>query len=153
MVQVMTGTTNNTQNYLGMLPAMATSVAYILGPVFPLSAPWVGILGAFMTGSNMASNLMFSEFQYTVADTLNISHLIIVALQCVGGAIGNMICPHNVIAAQTTVGLKNKEGMIIKRNLFPAIAYAALAGVIGILFVYLQLCNSAAAPLVGYSCT
>ena len=136
MVQVMQGTNNNSMDYLGMLPAMATYTATALGPVYPMFAPWVGILGAFMTGSNMSSNLMFSEFQYTVADNLGISHLIVIALQCVGGAIGNMICPHNIIAAQTTVGLKNKEGIIIKRNLLPAIVYAISAGLIGILFIY-----------------
>ena len=40
----------------------------------------------------------------------------VVALQAIGGAAGNMICVHNVVAASATVGLVNREGEIIRMN-------------------------------------
>jgi lactate permease len=55
----------------GLLPSMpivmATWVADNVGGVWPLFAPSVGALGAFIAGSNTVSNLMFSLFQHGVA--------------------------------------------------------------------------------------
>ena len=66
---------------------------------------------------------------------MNIPRTIIVALQNVGGAVGNMICVHNVVAVCATVGIIGKEGSVIRRNLLPCIIYGFLAGVIGLLAV------------------
>jgi lactate permease len=104
-----------------------------------LVSPFVGALGAFMAGSNTVSNMMFSLFQYSIADQLSISHLLVVSLQSVGGAVGNMICVHNVIAACATVGLVGVEGILIKRNLIPMTVYGLVVGLAGLVFIYLLL--------------
>lgn len=67
-------------------------------------ASFVGALGAFITGSNTVSDLLFAEFQYATASQLGISHQIVVALQAVGGAMGNMVCIHNIVAASAISG-------------------------------------------------
>ena len=54
----------------------------------------------------------------------------LVAIQAVGAAMGNMICVHNVVAASATVGLVGMEGTIIRRTLVPCIFYELLAGTI-----------------------
>ena len=82
-----------------------------VGMVWPLFAPSIGALGAFIAGSNTVSNLMFSLFQHSVAQRLAISGALIVALQAVGAAAGNMIAIHNVVAASATVGLLGQEGL------------------------------------------
>ena len=82
-----------------MLMVMATAASNVVGSAWPVFAPLVGVLGAFISGSNSVSNILFSGFQYEVAKTLDISKIITIALQAVGGAAGNMICVHNVVAA------------------------------------------------------
>ncbi|SCZ00721.1 L-lactate permease [Alkaliphilus peptidifermentans DSM 18978] len=89
-----------------------------------------------MSGSNTTSNVLFSGFQYGVADQLGISKIIIVGLQVVGGAAGNMICVHNVVAAFTTVGVLGKEGRVIRTNAIPALIYAISVGVFAYISVY-----------------
>jgi lactate permease len=93
------------------------------------------MLGAFMAGSNTVSNILFTSFQYEVASSAALSRVIVVALQVVGGAIGNMICVHNVVAASTTVGVLGKEGRIIRINIVPAALYAVLASIVGLIIV------------------
>jgi lactate permease len=51
----------------------------------------------------------------------------------VGGAAGNMICVHNVVAASATVGLFGKEGALIRKTLIPTTYYLVAAGLIGCL--------------------
>ena len=54
-----------------------------------------------------------------------------VALQAVGGAAGNMICVHNVVAAGAVVGMMNREGEIVRKTLIPMAYYCIQAGLIG----------------------
>lgn len=89
-----------------------------------------------MSGSNTVSNMLFSLFQYSIADQLGISTILIVSLQNIGGAMGNMICVHNVIAACATVGLVGVEGLLIKRNLLPMTLVGLIVGIIGLVLVY-----------------
>ena len=55
----------------------------------------------------------------------------VVALQAVGGAAGNMICVHNVVAASAVVGLLGREGSVIRLTLLPFVYYALLPGALG----------------------
>lgn len=115
--------------------AMAMFVAALTGPAWPFFAAVVGALGSFITGSGTVSNLLFGNFQYEVATSLGTSREIILALQSVGAAAGNMVCVHNIVAACATVGLVGVEGVIMRRNAVPLALYLCLAGILGILFI------------------
>ncbi len=137
LVQIMLQSGTNSNQYASMPIAMAESIAKIFRGTWPLVSSFVGAIGSFIAGSNTVSNMFFGLFQYSVAETMGISRLITVSLQNIGGAIGNMICVHNVIAACATVGLVGVEGLLIKRNLIPVFIYAVTVGVIGMIFTYL----------------
>ncbi|MFH1964802.1 MAG: L-lactate permease [Acidobacteriota bacterium] len=127
-------------NMLGLpsMPvAMATWVADNVGSVWPMFAPTIGALGAFIAGSNTVSNLMFSLFQHSVAERLLISGPIVVALQAVGAAAGNMIAIHNVVAASATVGVLGQEGTILRKTILPTVYYVSVTGLLGLAAVYL----------------
>jgi lactate permease len=115
---------------------MATWVAENVGNVWPLFAPTIGALGAFIAGSNTVSNLMFSLFQHGVATQLAISGAMVVALQAVGAAAGNMIAIHNVVAASATVGLLGQEGATLRKTILPTLYYLAIVGMLGLLAIY-----------------
>jgi lactate permease len=126
-------------SYSDAYPAMplllADSMARLTGDLWPLAAPTIGALGAFVAGSNTISNMMFSLFQFSVAQQIGVSSITIVALQAVGAAAGNMICVHNVVAASATVGLVNKEGLLIRKVIWPMLYYVILVGMLGLLFI------------------
>jgi len=116
--------------------AMAQWVAVNVGKIWPLFAPSIGALGAFIAGSNTVSNLMFSLFQFSVAERLVICGSMVVALQAVGAAAGNMIAIHNVVAASATVGLLGKEGATLRKTVLPTIYYVLVVGLLGLLAIY-----------------
>lgn len=129
---------NSGMNDLGMasMPiSLAQWVSSHVGEIWPMFAPVIGALGAFIAGSNTVSNLMFTQFQFSVAESLGMTTALIVALQAVGAAAGNMIAIHNVVAASATVGLINQEGAILRRTLLPLIYYLAALGMLGLFLV------------------
>ena len=118
---------------------LAEGMASAAGHAWPLFAPIVGALGAFIAGSNTVSNMMFSLFQFSTAQGIGLDLLgatIVVTLQAVGGAAGNMICVHNVVAASATVGLTDKEGDLIRKTLIPMAYYVVQAGLIGMGLIF-----------------
>ena len=146
MVQVLIHSGVEGSELPSMPVAMATWVARDVGWVWPLFAPSIGALGAFIAGSNTVSNLTFSAFQYEVADKLEISTALVIALQAVGAAAGNMIAIHNVVAASATVGFLGREGVTLRKTVLPTIYYVAVVGVLGLIPVYAL---KAGDPLMG----
>ncbi len=129
--QVMILSGNNLSQMDSMVSMISKAAAAATGQIYPVICPFIGILGSYVAGSNTVSNIMMVGFQYETATLLHISRTIIVALQDVGGAVGNMICVHNVVAVCATVGIIGREGSVIRRNLLPCLIYGLAAGVIG----------------------
>jgi lactate permease len=135
MVRIYINSGINPSDMASMPIVMAEWVAGSVGKVYPLFAPAIGALGAFIAGSNTVSNLMFTLFQFGVATQLEMPTVIIVSLQAVGAAAGNMIAIHNIVAASATVGFLGKEGMVLKKTIAPTIYYLVVAGVLGLILV------------------
>jgi lactate permease len=136
MVRVYINSDINAAGLLSMPLAMADWVAGNVGQVWPFFAGMTGALGAFIAGSNTVSNLMFSAFQYGVAERLAMSTVMIVALQAVGAAAGNMVAIHNVVAASATVGLLGKEGLTLRKTVLPTIYYLLVVGILGMIAIH-----------------
>ncbi|MBG88555.1 MAG: lactate permease, partial [Verrucomicrobiales bacterium] len=128
--------------------ALAEGVASVAGPAWPIFAPFIGGFGAFVAGSNTVSNMMFSLFQFGVGSRINADPTWIVALQAVGGAAGNIICVHNVVAASAVVGLVGKEGLVIRKTLPAFVYYALVPGCLGFAIVSQGLLNLGSIALV-----
>ncbi len=129
----------NPNSYPSMPLAMAKTVAAFAGNAWPMLASYVGGLGAFITGSNTVSDLLFAEFQWGVAQQLELPRQIIVAAQVAGGAMGNMICIHNIVAVCAVTGLIGREGMILKRTFWPFMLYGIVVGIIASLMCFVFL--------------
>jgi lactate permease len=136
MVRVFIDSDVNAAGLPSMPLALAETAADWAQSTWPFFAPMIGALGAFVAGSNTVSDLMFGLFQYGVADRIGVSHLVILGMQALGGAAGNMIAVHNVVAASATVGLVGKEGALIRKTIIPMLYYLAFAGTLGLLFAY-----------------
>ncbi|WP_374303211.1 L-lactate permease [Paracoccus sp. (in: a-proteobacteria)] len=136
MVQVFIN--SGSEGIASMPITLAQGMAAATGEAWPLFAPIVGALGAFIAGSNTVSNMMFALFQFSTAQGIGLDLMgitLVVALQAVGGAAGNMICVHNVVAASATVGLVDREGDLIRKTLITMGYYVVQAGLIGMAFI------------------
>ncbi|QCT97611.1 L-lactate permease [Stutzerimonas degradans] len=146
MVRILINSGVNTAELASMPITMARYVADSVGSVYPLLAPSIGALGAFIAGSNTVSNMMLSQFQFGVAQNLGISGALIVAAQAVGAAAGNMVAIHNVVAASATVGLLGREGTTLRKTVWPTLYYVLVSGLLTLIAIYVVGVTD---PLVG----
>ncbi|SDB57341.1 lactate permease [Desulfonatronum thiosulfatophilum] len=131
----------NPNAYPSMPLAMAKALSELVGQGWPMFASFIGGLGAFITGSNTVSNLLFAEFQWGMATQLDLPRQLIVAAQVVGGAMGNMVCIHNIVAVCAVVGLSGQEGAILRRTFWPFLLYGVVVGIMVTLMIYLLPAN------------
>lgn len=127
MVQVFIHSGGNSAGIPAMPIALAEGAQMWVGDAWPWISPWIGGLGAAVAGSNTVSNMTFSLFQFEVGERLGVDPIWIVALQAVGGAAGNMICIHNIVAASAVVGLSGREGSVIRVTWLPFVYYVITA--------------------------
>ena len=120
-----------------MLYTLSNAMAALFSGAYFIAAPLIGVLGAFMSGSNTVSNTLFASIQFETASILGISQVLIVALQAMGGAIGNMICVHNIVAVCATTGTVGNEGRLIRTNIIPCLIYALVVAVLVGIFLYI----------------
>lgn len=117
-----------------MLYMMAQALASLFKGMYFIIAPLIGVLGSFMSGSCTVSNTLFSSLQFETATLVALPQVLIVALQNMGGAIGNMVCVNNIVSACATTGTNGNEGRLIKSNIIPCLIYCVVvAAVVGIL--------------------
>ncbi|CUH34895.1 Glycolate permease GlcA [Jannaschia seosinensis] len=114
--------------HAGMIDQLARDAAKAFSGIWPPIAPLVGMLGTFVTGSATTSNILFTELQARIASELNLSLLLVLGAQTFGAAVGNIVCPHNVVAGCATIGLVGREGEILRRTLPVGLLYGLLGG-------------------------
>jgi len=117
----------------GQTMVLAQGVVTIAGAAYPLLAPFVGLLGTFMTSSNLSSNILFGGFQETVAGLLGVNKSPILAAQTAGGAIGSIIAPSKVLLGTSMAGILGREGDIIRKFFLGTMLTSGVIGIIVLL--------------------
>ena len=121
----------------GMTEALAQGLADAVGGAFPLIAPWIGAIGAFMTGSNTNSNVVFAALQMRTAELLKYSVPTILAGQTAGAAVASVAAPTKVVVGASTAGMAGKEGDVLR----------ALVGYAAVLVLFIGLLTGLASLL------
>jgi lactate permease len=117
-------------SYSGMTARLGEGLAAAIGGAFPAFSPWLGAAGAFLTGSNTNSNLMFAPLQQYVSKTLGADERLLLAAQTSGGALGSVLSPAKVGMGSVAFPFEIREGDILRRLLLPIGLLLAVAGAI-----------------------
>lgn len=113
----------------GMISALASGLRAIAGPAFPILSPFLGVLGAFMTGANTSSNITMGVLQVETAAALGLAPALIAAAQSVGGSLGAGVSPDKAAIGASAAGAPGQEPAITRRALPYALGATALVGV------------------------
>ncbi len=116
-----------------MVSIIGMSLAAATGPFWGLFASYLGAIGAFFSGSATISNLIFGGVQQSIATQTGLNMTSILAMQSVGGAMGNMTCINNIIAASSVSGVHRQEGYIMQKTAVPMFIYGIITALVGFL--------------------
>jgi lactate permease len=121
----------------GQISTLAKTISAAAGVFYPVAAVLIGQIGGFITGTNLGSNIMFNPLHIEAAKNLALNPMTIVAAQNTGGAIGNMICPNNIVAVCACVSILGREGEVLRKTLTPSVILMFCLGILGMVYTYL----------------
>jgi lactate permease len=124
--------------HAGMTETLAWGLAEGVGSFFPLVSPVIGALGAFMTGSNTNSNVVFSALQLRTAQMLGLSVALILAGQTSGAALGSVIAPTKVVVGASTGGMEGREGEVMRKMFVYTGILILFMSIVTILFLWIE---------------
>lgn len=123
-------------SHSGQTETLALGIANVAPPlVFAFLANFIGIIGALVTSSSTSSNVLFAPLQDAVAIDQDYSQSGVLAAQSVGGAIGNVIAPANIVLGTTTAGISGQEGAVLRKTMLWALAVGAMTGLATMPFI------------------
>jgi lactate permease len=120
--------------YSGMTARLAEGLSAYVGAAFPAVAPWLGAAGAFLTGSNTNSNLLFAPLQQRMAHTLGVPEKILLAAQTAGGAVGSVLSPAKIGLGSAAFRSSLSEGDLMRKLLLPIGVLLAAASIFTVFF-------------------
>jgi len=107
---------STTMTHVGMTSTLARGIAETVSKViYPALVPFVGVIGAFLTGTNNNSNILFGALQAEAASLLKLNVPLILAAQQAGGSMGSVMSPTKLIVGCITVGLGGQEGKVLRK--------------------------------------
>jgi lactate permease len=128
-------------SHSGMTQILALGLSNnIAAAYYPLVAPFIGMIGAFITGSNNNANVLFAGLQMQTATLLKIPVTLILGSQTAGGSLGSMFAPAKVIVGCSTAGLSGQEGKVMGKTILYGIIPVIVVAVFG--YIWLRLRGS-----------
>ena len=123
----------------GMTDTLARGLATSMGQAYPLIAPWIGALGAFMTGSNTNSNVVFGALQLRTAQLLGYSAAIILGAQTAGAALASILAPTKIVVGASTAGMAGREGDVLRKLLVYTAILLVFISILAMISIWLDL--------------
>ena len=117
-------------SYSGLISDIAKFLVAAAGPFYPFIAPFIGALGAFVTGSGTSTCVLFGGLQSETALALGLNASWMAAANVMGAGIGKMICPQGIAIGAGAINAVGSESKILSAVFKYFLLYVILAGVI-----------------------
>lgn len=100
--------------YSGMIKQIAISLVDLTGSAYFIAVPFLGTVGAFITGSATSANVLLGNLQVTAANELGRNPSLFMAFSIVGGTIGKMMSPQNIAVGLNAAQIAGQESRMFK---------------------------------------
>jgi lactate permease len=133
---------------MNMNNVVGLTLAAMFGSMFVLVAPWLGLFGAVVGGSEASSNVMFFPIQHRAAEGLGLTSsgqsssafMTIYGSHANGGGIASAITPSKINNAAATIGADAKlESEIMRSHVPIVVVITFIVGIMTGLFVMLGI--------------
>jgi lactate permease len=133
---------------LNMNNVIGLTLAATFGAMFVFVAPWLGLFGAVVGGSEASSNVMFFPIQHKAAEGIGLTEagqnssafMTIYGSHANGGGIASAITPSKINNAAVTIGAEAKlESEILRSHVPLVLVITFIVGLLTALFIALGI--------------
>jgi lactate permease len=119
-----------------MVHVVATAAAAAFGRLYPLVAPFLGLLGGFVSGSETSSIAMLTDLHLATAAKIGANGLMIAAASGIGGGLASAISPAKLQNASASIDRIGEEAHVMRSTFLVALAITAVCAVMTLLWAF-----------------
>jgi lactate permease len=119
-----------------MVHVVAAASAAAFGQGYPLIAPFLGLLGGFISGSETSSIAMLTALHLETAAKIGASGLLIAAASGVGGGLASVISPAKLQNASAAIDRIGDESRVIRTTFVVSLVITAVCAVMTLLWAF-----------------
>jgi lactate permease len=117
-----------------MVHVVATAAAAAFGRLYPLVAPFLGLLGGFVSGSETSSIAMLTDLHLATAAKTGANGLMIAAASGIGGGLASAISPAKLQNASASIDRIGEEAQVMRSTFVVALAITAVCAILTLLW-------------------
>ena len=114
--------------------AGASTVAF--GRLYPLVAPFLGLLGGFVSGSETSAIAMLTPLHLSTAERIGAAGLLIAAASGIGGGLASVISPAKLQNASASIDRIGEEAQVIRTTFVISLVITAVCGVMTLVWAF-----------------
>lgn len=112
-----------------MVVVLANASTNLFGKTYPFIAPFLGLLGGFVSGSETSSIAMFTALHLSTAEKIGAAGLIIAAASGIGGGLASVISPAKLQNASAAIDRIGEEAGVLRVTFVISLVITAVAAI------------------------
>lgn len=117
-----------------MVVVLANASSVMLGKAYPFIAPFLGLLGGFVSGSETSSIAMFTALHLSTAEKIGAAGLLIAAASGIGGGLASVISPAKLQNASAAIDRIGEEASVLRVTFVISLIITAIAALMTLLW-------------------
>ena len=117
-----------------MVVVLADASTALFGKAYPFIAPFLGLLGGFVSGSETSSIAMFTALHLSTAEKIGAIGLLIAAASGIGGGLASVISPAKLQNASASIDRIGEEAGVLRVTFVISLIITAIAALMTLLW-------------------
>jgi len=119
-----------------MIHVIAQASAQLFGRLYPLTAPFLGLLGGFISGSETSSIAMLTGLHLSTAESIGAAGLLVAAASGIGGGLASVISPAKLQNAAASIDHIGEEAQVIGTTFVIALVITTVCALMTLLWAF-----------------
>ncbi len=119
-----------------MIAVVAAAAASAFGKFYPAVAPFIGLLGGFVSGSEASAIAMLTKLHLATAEKIGAYGILIAAASGIGGGLASVISPAKLQNAAASIDRIGEEAKVIPVTFVIAVAITLVCAVLTLWWSY-----------------
>jgi lactate permease len=117
-----------------MVAVLANASTALFGKAYPFIAPFLGLLGGFVSGSETSSIAMFTALHLSTAEKIGAAGLLIAAASGIGGGLASVISPAKLQNAAAAIDRIGEEAGVLRITFVISLIITAITALMTLLW-------------------
>jgi lactate permease len=119
-----------------MIMLLAQASASAFGRLYPLVAPFLGLFGGFISGSETSAIVMLTNLHLSTAEVIGAIGLVIAAASGIGGGLASVISPAKLQNAAASIDRIGEETKVIRTTMMISLVITAICALMTLVWAY-----------------